>query len=167
LPNRRQVAAMIVSKVETNPPDFRDFAALHALLSTSFAYMEGRIDPPSSMTRLSLASLGHKVAAEDLFLVRHGATPIACLFGTPTPDAYYIGKLAVAAPQRGRGLARALVEAAATRARALGAPALELQTRVELVQNHAAFTAMGFTQTAATAHPGYDRPTSLTFRRAL
>ena len=158
---------MIVSKVETNPPDFSDFAALHALLSTSFAYMEGRIDPPSSMARLTPEALEVKARDEDLFLIRGSDSLIGCLFGTLTPDAYYIGKLAVAASQRGRGLARVLLEAADARARALGAPALELQSRVELAENHAAFAAMGFTQTAATAHPGYDRPTSLTFRRAL
>ncbi|MBF9058639.1 GNAT family N-acetyltransferase [Rhodobacterales bacterium HKCCSP123] len=158
---------MIVSKVETNPPDFSDFQALHALLSTSFAYMEGRIDPPSSMTRLTIDALKVKAAEEDLFLIRRAGMPVGCLFGTLTPDAYYIGKLAVAAPQRGQGLARALIEAAAARARALGATVLELQSRVELLENHAAFAAMGFVQTAATTHPGHDGPTSLTFRRAL
>lgn len=34
-----------------------DFEALHRLLSASFAYMEGQIDPPSSMTRLSIEGL--------------------------------------------------------------------------------------------------------------
>jgi GNAT superfamily N-acetyltransferase len=158
---------MTVSHVETNPTDFDDFPALHALLSTAFAYMAERIDPPSSMTRLTLDDLRRKAKAEDLFLIRLNGAPIACLFGMQMAGAYYIGKLAVAAPQRGRGYARALVEAAATHARARGLPALELQSRVELVENHAAFAAMGFVQTAATAHPGYDRPTSLTFRRAL
>nr|WP_109666113.1 GNAT family N-acetyltransferase [Roseicyclus mahoneyensis] len=129
--------------------------------------MEGRIDPPSSLTRLSVSGLRQKSRTEDLFVVRNAGGPIACLFGAARPDAYYIGKLAVAAPQRGRGHARALVEAAATRAGALGLSALELQSRIELVENHAAFGAMGFVQTAATAHEGYDRPTSLTFRRAL
>ncbi|NKX46054.1 GNAT family N-acetyltransferase [Roseicyclus persicicus] len=158
---------MTVPHVETNPADFDDYAALHGLLSTSFAYMAGRIDPPSSMTALTQDGLRRKAGDEDLFLVRDGGRPVACLFGAATPDGYYIGKLAVAAAQRRRGLARALVEAAAARARALGLPALELQTRVELTENHAAFAAMGFVQTAATAHPGYDRPTSLTFRRPL
>ncbi|MDG3040202.1 GNAT family N-acetyltransferase [Roseicyclus marinus] len=158
---------MTVSNVETNPGDFNDFTALHALLSTAFAYMADRIDPPSSMTRLSLADLRAKSTTEDLFLIRENGTPIACLFGAAAPDHYYIGKLAVAAAQRGQGHARALVEAAARHARALSLPALVLQSRVELVENHAAFAAMGFVVTAKTAHPGYDRPTSLTFRRAL
>ncbi len=34
-----------------------DFEALHRLLNASFAYMEGRIDPPSSMPRLSVEGL--------------------------------------------------------------------------------------------------------------
>jgi hypothetical protein len=49
---------------------------------------------------------------------------------------------------------------------ALGLDHLELQTRVELTENHATFRAMGFVETGRTAHPGYDR-TSITFRRAL
>ena len=158
---------MTVSTVETNPPDFADFAGLHRLLSTSFAFMEGRIDPPSSLAALSPDDLRVKARAEDLFVIRDGDTLSACLFGAVQPGCYYIGKLAVAAPQRGRGLARALIDAAAARAHALHLPALELQTRVELTENHAAFARLGFVQTAATAHPGYDRPTSLTFRRAL
>jgi len=158
---------MNVSQVETNPADFDDYAALHRLLTGAFATMAGRIDPPSSLTRLTEAGLRAKAAKEDLFVIRRQGIPVACLFGAARANCYYIGKLAVAAAQQQRGLARALVEAAETQARALDLPALELQTRVELTENHAAFTRLGFRQIAATAHPGYERPTSLTFRRAV
>jgi GNAT superfamily N-acetyltransferase len=158
---------MTVSKVETNPADFVDFGALHALLSTSFAHMAGRIDPPSSLTRLTPEDLRVKAQLEDLFVIRDGDVPVACLFGARRADCYYIGKLAVAAPQRGRGLARALLDAAADHARAAGLSVLELQSRVELVENHAAFLHLGFVLAAETAHPGYQRATSLTFRRAI
>ncbi|MGP1358581.1 GNAT family N-acetyltransferase [Roseicyclus sp.] len=154
----------MVSKVETNPADFADFDSLHRLLSEAFAYMDGVIDPPSSMTRLTLEDLTDKVGAEDLLLIRDASGPVACLFGTPKGDVYYIGKLAVAGAMRGKGLARRLVEAAAARATSLGLRALELQSRVELTGNHAAFRAMGFAETGRSAHPGYDRPTSITFR---
>jgi GNAT superfamily N-acetyltransferase len=157
---------MPVAEVETNPPDFADYAALHALLVACFAPMEGRVDPPSSMGRLTPEGLRRKAAEEDLFLIRAGDVPVACLFGAARPDCYYVGKLAVAAPQRGRGLARALLEAAAHRARALGLAALELQTRVELVENHATFAALGFVEVGRTAHPGFARPTSVTLRRS-
>lgn len=158
---------MSVAKVETNPSDFQDYAALHRLLTLAFAGMTGRIDPPSSLTRLTEDGLRVKAAEEDLFLIRENGQPLACLFGAAQPGCYYIGKLAVAAAQRNRGLARALVDAAADHARAFALPALKLQTRVELTENHATFTRLGFVQTATTSHPGYDRPTSLTFRRAL
>ena len=96
---------------------------------------------------------------------------MACLFGTARmpdrPGLYYIGKLAVAHGHRNRGLARALVEAAAALARAFGHSAQKLETRIELTENHATFARLGFVQTAATAHPGDDRPTSLRVRRPL
>jgi ribosomal protein S18 acetylase RimI-like enzyme len=92
---------------------------------------------------------------------------VACLFAVPQGDAYYLGKLAVREDLRGHGLATRLVDAAADRAKALGLDHLELQTRVELTENQATFRAMGFVETGRTAHPGYDRPTSITFRRAL
>lgn len=92
---------------------------------------------------------------------------MACVFLTPRSDCLYLGKLAVDAQWRGQGLARRLVEHAEHRARALGLPALELQTRVDLVENHAAFARMSFVKTGESAHPGYDRPTSITLRRAL
>ncbi|MEL7216743.1 MAG: hypothetical protein AAGJ96_12530 [Pseudomonadota bacterium] len=44
---------------------------------------------------------------------------------------------------------------------------MELQTRVQLTETHAAFKAYGFEEIARTAHPGFDAPTSITFRKVL
>ena len=71
------------------------------------------------------------------------------------------------ASKRGTGLARQLVDLAGTRARALGFDILELKTRVELVENHAAFARLGFVKTGEAAHPGYDRPTSIIMQKRL
>ncbi len=158
---------MVVSLVETNPQDFEDWSSLHRLLVASFAELAPRIDPPSSMDRLTVDGLRAKAAEEDLFLVRHQGAPVACVFGARTRGGYYIGKLASAPQHRRKGLARALVRAAGHRAHQLGAPYLELQSRVELLENHTLFRSLGFDEVGATTHPGYDRPTSLTFRRAL
>lgn len=158
---------MNAALIESNPQDFHDFGALHALISEAFADMAGRIDPPSSIAAMGPDALRDKAAAEDLLLIRQDGQPIACLFGVVRGDAYYIGKLAVAQTHRHKGLARALIAQAAVTAHAKGCAALELQTRVELIENHATFTRLGFIQTGATSHPGYTRPTSLTFRRPL
>lgn len=130
------------------------------LLRAEFAYMKGRIDPPSSLHALTRESLP---STTEVWVI--GTPPVACVFLTPELGALYVGKLAVAASHRGQGLARALIDLAEARARALGLPALELQTRVELVENQATFSALGFVETGRTAHPGFDRPTSITFRR--
>ncbi len=158
---------MIVSEIEINPPDFNDWPALLALLQVAFSKMEGRINPPSSLNSLSADDLAAKSRREDLFVIRQNGDPVACLFAVPQGDAYYLGKIATAPQHLRKGMARALIGAAASRARTLGLAALELQTRVELVENHATFAALGFVQTGSTAHPGFDRPTSLTYRRAL
>ena len=145
-----------------------DWAALLRLIQTSFAYMEGRIDPPSSMHRLTTADVARRAREGEIWVIEEEpGRPVACVFLTPRDDALYIGKLTVALAWRGKGLARSLIETAQTRARELGLPLLELQSRIELVENHAAFASMGFVLTGETAHPGFDRPTSLTFRKQL
>jgi GNAT superfamily N-acetyltransferase len=147
-----------------HPGDPR-LAGVLALIRAEFAYMDGRVDPPSSVHRMTAASLEETAAAAEVWAV--GAPPLACVILTPRPDALYLGKLAVTASARRRGLARRLIGLAEARAQALGLGWLELQVRVELAENHAAFAALGFRQTGASAHPGFDRPTSLTLRRQV
>ncbi|MCB1336663.1 MAG: GNAT family N-acetyltransferase [Maritimibacter sp.] len=144
-----------------------DPAPVLALIREAFAYMDGVIDPPSSMHRLTPADIARQAETGEVWLTGPKHAPTACLFLTRKPDALYLGKLAVAEPARGRGLARRLVELAEARARALGFSVLELQTRVELTGNHATFERLGFTRTGATAHAGYDRPTSYTYRKPV
>lgn len=134
------------------------------LLHEAFAYMEGRIDPPSSLRDLTPEALTRQAEVGEIWVI---GAPVACVFLTPKPGALYVGKLAVAAGSRGQGLARRLMDVAEGRARQRGLPKLELQTRVELVENQAAFQAMGFEEVGRTAHAGFDRPTSITYRRAV
>jgi ribosomal protein S18 acetylase RimI-like enzyme len=134
------------------------------LLRRAFAYMERRIDPPSSLRDLTPEALTQQSEVGEIWVI---GAPVACVFLTPKPGALYVGKLAVAEGHRGQGLARRLIDHAEGRAREIELPALELQTRVELVENQAAFQAMGFREVGRTAHAGYDRPTSITYRRAV
>ena len=60
-----------------------------------------------------------------------------------------------------------LMRAAEDLAVSHGKRAIELQTRIELSANHAAFARLGFDETERTAHEGYDRPTSITMRKVL
>lgn len=153
------MGAQLTPRLLTTPQEAE--AAL-TLIRGAFAYMDGRIDPPSSMHRL----------CADAMLENGGlwgiGTPLrACVVLTPMNDALYIGKLAVADAARGQGLARAMIMLAAQEAQRLNLAWLELETRIELTENHAVFGALGFRKVGETAHPGYDRPTSITMRKAV
>ena len=139
------------------PADFDDWETLHALLRDAFAYMDGRIDPPSSMNRLDAAALAGKAREERLLLARDGGRLVGCAFLRPDLPTMYLGKLAVRASGRGRGVGVALVRHALALAAGLGARAVELQVRVELVENRAFFESLGFAKVGESAHAGYTR----------
>lgn len=149
------------------PERFNSWQALLDLILRSFAYMDGLVDPPSSAHRLSPKMLETKARQETLLLAYRGDQLAGCLFIADRGDHAYLGKLAVDPALQSRGLGRRLVEAAETIARASGKKAIEIETRVELHGNHAAFARLGFREVARTAHPGFDRPTSITMRKAL
>jgi GNAT superfamily N-acetyltransferase len=147
--------------------DFSDWTGLLKLLHEAFAYMEKRIDPPSSLHRFTPASIAEKTKDETLFLATDADEVVGCVFARRQGDALYIGKLAVRADRQGRGIGRRLMDATERLARDSGLQHMELETRIELVENHATFSAMGFVKTAESFHPGYDRPTSITMRKRL
>jgi GNAT superfamily N-acetyltransferase len=146
------------------PPDFSDWERVRALIFDAFTYMDGRIDPPSSALRLTPQSMQADAEKGALLLADHAGDLVGCVFVRPKGDALYVGKLAVRPSLQGLGIGRRLMEAAREEARRLGLALIELQTRIELTENHATFARMGFVQTAETAHEGFDRPTSVTMR---
>ncbi|MDA5095432.1 GNAT family N-acetyltransferase [Aliiroseovarius sp. KMU-50] len=134
-----------------------------ALIRRVFAEHDGRIDPPSSMHRMTVADVQAQMTDGEIWVIGQEA----CLFLTPQEEALYLSKLTVAPEARGKGYARLLVRQADCHAQALGKPRLRLQTRVELTDNHAIFRAFGFEQVGSTRHSGFDRTTSLTFERPV
>lgn len=154
-------------RVEPAPAGFQAWPALLALLQQAFAYLDGRIHPPSSLQGMAADDLRAKAQREQLFVAWHGSTLVGCAFADVREACVYVGKVAVAPAHRGQGVARALLDAAAHLARARGRPVLELQTRVELVENHRCFAALGFAEVARTTHPGCTRPTSVTMQRRV
>jgi GNAT superfamily N-acetyltransferase len=154
-------------RITVSPQGFSAWPELLSLLRESFAYMDGRIEPPSSLTTMGIEEFKVKAAEEVLIVAHAGQQLIGCAFADLREDCVYVGKVAVAPSARSKGVARSLFEAADELARRHGKRFLELQTRVELTENHATFGALGFRKVAETAHPGYTRPTSITMRRSV
>jgi GNAT superfamily N-acetyltransferase len=147
--------------------DFADWQGLLLLILDAFAFMNGRIDPPSSALDLTPSSLKDKARSEIAYVLIDGVTLLGCIFCKPEPDCLYIGKLAVAPSRQGRGIGRRLLDAATACAGELGLPSLRLQTRIELSENHAVFAAWGFVKTGAFSHPGHDRVTFIEMCKTL
>lgn len=146
---------------------FRHWDELLDLILTSFAYMNGRIDPPSSALALTPQSLQTKAASEIGYIAIDGEQLAGCIFCRIEPGSLYVGKLAVLPSAQGRGLGRRLLTYAEAEARKQGLAILRLETRIELVDNHATFAAWGFTKTAENRHPGFDRTTSIEMRKLV
>ena len=153
--------------VELSPGGFDDWEAVHALLVTSFAYMDGQIDPPSSLTKMNAEDLRELARKCDFVLARYGDRIVGFGFGSAQGNALYLSKLAVHPDARNRGILRRIVSRFADLAIASGMTAVTLQTRVGLEDNHIIFNALGFIKSCETRHPGYDRVTSFTFSKAL
>jgi N-acetylglutamate synthase-like GNAT family acetyltransferase len=129
--------------------------------------MEGRIDPPSSLLRMDARQLEEKSRDEVLILALEDGRLIGCAFADLRDDCVYVGKLAVDAEIRRRGVAREIMAAAEALARENARACVELETRIELVENHRTFEALGFVKVGDYSHPGFDRPTSIRMRKPV
>lgn len=158
-PNRAEIVPV--------PADSGPCETVLRLTRSAFAYMDGRVDPPSSIHRLSLSDIRTKAEAGDILGAYQDGSLVGCVTLSWRERDLYIGKLAVDEALRGNGIARRLVEAAESRARAAGLRQLVLESRIELTENHAAFARLGFVRTGTSAHAGYDRPTSITMTKDI
>ena len=153
--------------ITVSPEKFSDWSELAHLLREAFKYMDGRIDPPSSLGAMGIADFIQKAQDETLIVAQINNQLIGCAFAEIRDDCVYLSKVAVRPAYRRQGVTRSLFEAADELATQMGKKFLELQTRIELTENHQAFGALGFIKVAETAHPGYSRTTSITMRRAV
>lgn len=146
---------------------FEDFHGLHEMLMSEFAYMEHRINPPSSMNRLTVSALRQKAKIEHLIVALNDAQLVGCVFIRPAAPAWYLGKLAVSGSMRSRGVGSQLLASAERLCADHGGSCIELEVRVELTENHEFFEKYGFTQCGENAHKGFDHPTSFLFRKQV
>ena len=150
-----------MDKARKLTPDSPEMVNAFDVMRDAFAGMEGRIDPPSSLTSMTVDDL--RTPMSEVWVIGQPVAGTVVL--TPKPSVLYVGKLAVR--DRRTGLGRRLMGVAEARARELGKGWLELESRVELIEVHAVFKALGFREVMRTTHAGYAQPTSITFRKAL
>ena len=77
-------------------------ADLLRLMRDCFAYMEGRIDPPSSLGAVTQTSLQKTASEPEIWCI--GTPPVACMILTPKRSSLYLGKVCVAPTHHGLAL---------------------------------------------------------------
>ena len=155
---------MKIIRIDEN---FGRWNELLQLILLSFAYMNDRIDPPSSALGLTPQSLAGKAGNEIGYLALEGEDLLGCMFLRPEQECLYVGKLAVVPKAQGRGVGRQLLQVVEAVARERRLPVLRVDTRIELTANHAVFAAWGFAKTAEKSHPSFDRVTYIEMRKVL
>lgn len=153
--------------VKKAPKEFNDWNGLLNLLQTAFEYQTTRIDPPSSLTRMDAQALEEKAQKEILLLAFLEEELVGCLFAKSLEEKLYLGKFAVSPAHQGKGIGKKLMHWTEELAKEFGYSLLELETRVELIENHQTFARFGFIKTSENAHAGYGRPTSIVMQKAL
>ena len=148
-------------------PDTTDWASVLALVLKAFAYMEGRIDPPSSANRLTQEDMAAQAASGVLLLAEDDSGLVGGVFLNQRIDAMHLGKLALDPSRQGEGIGRRLFKASVAGAKVQNFAENELQARIELTEIQTAVAGLGFRETGRTVRDGYDRPTSVTMRCLL
>ncbi|GLK54419.1 ribosomal protein S18 acetylase RimI-like enzyme [Methylopila capsulata] len=144
-----------------------DVATVHALVSGAFGEV-GPVEPPLSALRETVDTLAARLEDEEFLLIAEAdGAVVGCAFCAPQDDAVYLGRVAVDASARGRGVCRALVGEAEALAREFARVRLTLKVRASMPQNIDVFRRLGFAITAEARHEGYDRTTYYVLEKPL
>lgn len=145
------------------PPDYRRWSDVARLIHRSFDYMTPLLGHPATAMAVTDQDLRKAASQGTAHIIEADGQPVACAFSRPSrdwPDALYVGWLAVAASQRGSGLAGKLLTAAEDAAKAQGFHALTLDTGRALTDLHRFFRQAGFSDLRGTG-------TVISFRKAV
>lgn len=142
------------------------------ILQAAFSAQDGIVDPPSSVTRLTVEGVVRDAQAGDLLTAETlDGDIIGCLFTKIEEDEdgplLYAYHLAVDPVHQGKGIGHRLFDTVTALAEARKITKLQVMSRIELDQVHAFFSGIGFSRIGTFTHDGFDRPTSLRFEKRL
>lgn len=140
---------------------------LAALIREAFEEYRGQLDPPSSAHGKTVEAVLRELQDGGAFLASSDTGAQGCVFFHPRADHMYLDRLAVLPAFRGRGVARALVEAVENRARQLGHTRVRLSVRLALKDHHVYYRRLGYQHHDYGTHSGYAAPTFVILEKVL
>jgi predicted N-acetyltransferase YhbS len=144
-----------------------DLPTLLALVHQAFEEYRGQLDPPSGAHAETLQTLRDALDTGFALLAGVDGQPVGCVFYHRASDHVYLGRLSVLGSHRGAGLGGALTDEVERRARAMGAPHVELGVRIALPALRAYYERRGYRVVRHEAHPGYAAPTFVVMQKEL
>ncbi|MFP2931317.1 GNAT family N-acetyltransferase [Pyxidicoccus sp. 3LG] len=144
-----------------------DAALLARLLREAFEEYRGRLEPPSSAHGKTEEVVRRELRDGGALIAESPSGAEGCVFFHVRADHVYLDRLAVLPPFRGRGVARALVDAVEARARALGALPVRLNVRLALEDHQAWYARLGYAFRSHGTHEGYASPTYVVLQKTL
>ncbi len=136
-----------------------DAEAAASVIRSAFAAQSRATNPPSSALGETAESIAAKIAAGGGFGAFAEGRLVAVALWQAVDGALMIARVSVLPEVRGRWLARRLIEACESEARAQGLARTRLRVRLMLPENERLFQRLGFARVRIEAHAGFDAPT--------
>lgn len=155
------------SAIRILPIQATEIATLHAVIQAAYVEYEGRLTPPSGAHLETVETLAAKLVQGEGALAWDGEIAVGSVLFEPRADALYLGRLAVPPPHRRRGIGALLVNYVEQQALARGHTHITLGVRLQLPENTAFYTRLGYHTESYGAHPGFTEPTYRTMVKQL
>jgi ribosomal protein S18 acetylase RimI-like enzyme len=149
------------------PATLDDATTLAAVIRAAFEEHRGRLDPPSDAHGESADTVQRKLTTAHAAVAETTSGVIGCVFFEEEPGRAYISRLSVLPAERGRGVARELMDFAEAWARERGLSLAYLGVRVVLKEQQAYYARRGYVMVGKAAHAGYAAATYLIMEKAL
>ena len=141
--------------------------AIVALIQRAFGEYRGKLRPESGALLETPETLKAAMKTGTVLLAERAGRVLGCVSVRRKDNCAYAGRLAVEPMERGIGIGRALLAAAESLARRMGADRLRVDVRLKLRDNRAFFRALGFVEGAERCHPGFSKPTYVELEKTL
>lgn len=137
------------------------------VIHAAYAEYEGRLTPPSGAHDETVESLTAKLKCGAGAIAWDGDHAAGSVLFEPRQNALYLGRLAVPPPYRRRGIGALLVDYVEQQALARGFSQITLGVRLQLPENTAFYTKLGYHVVSYGSHPGFAEPTFMTMVKQL
>jgi predicted N-acetyltransferase YhbS len=156
-----------VSLIQIRPVQPAEINTLLAVIHAAYVEYEGRLTPPSGAHKESVESLAAKLENGEGALAWQDESAVGSVLFEARGEAIYLGRLAVPPLYRRRGIGALLVHYVEQQALMRGHSQITLGVRLQLPENTAFYTKLGYHVVSYGSHPGFTEHTYMTMVKQL